>query len=333
MQRRSSFLLCALLAASSVAACGEQPEETEAANDAIRSAPEIEARAVDGYTELGGRVVDLALIPNDQPFLGRGIAALEGGGFSVIDFAQGETQRIDGPRVGFLAAAPDFQLRGAAAPLVVAAGGALATPQAWVFLAVDGALVEMPIDPIAPEGVFRAMCAERATEALIDLVVFTDASIERWRVSDRGGDRLAAERMETSPTNQAIVACADVNGEIVGVAQSGTTRPLDGARWGFSDGSDVAPIQASDGWWAIVARPEEPGASLVGPLRQEVAVVFSEGINTPSIPAPTQLVASSANFGGSFSSGVLAIAQDDRVSAVELGGLMTAAKEALTSGS
>jgi hypothetical protein len=334
MQRRFAFVAPLLLGVA-LAACDEMfPEDDgEQAAAEIRSAPEVEARATDGYSALGGRVVDVALIPHAQPFLGRGLAALDGGGFAVIDFAVGESQRIEGPRVGFLAAAPDFQLRGSSAPLVIAAGGALTTPQAWVFLAVDGTLVDMPMDPIATDGPVRAMCAERATAALIDLIVFTDRALERWRVSDRGGDRLAAERVETTPADQTIVACADVNGEVVGVAQGGVTRPLGEARWGFSDGADVAAIEESTGWWAIVARPEDGGASLVAPLRQEVVVAFSAGLNTPSTPAPSQLAASPANFGGSFSSGLLVAAQDDRIVAIELGGLMSAAKTALTSGS
>jgi len=333
MQRQLAFLAVAVMSGLWVAACDEAPPEEQAAASAIRSAPEIEARAVDGFEALGGRILDLALIPNEQPFMSRGIAALDTGGFAVIDFAQVETQRVEGPRVGFLAAAPEFQLRGNLAPLVVAAGGALTSPQAWVFLAVDGALIDLPMDPIAPDGTLRAMCMERATEALIDLVVFTDSALERWQVSDRGGDRLAAERVETTPTSQSMVGCAVVNGVVVGVDASGATRPVGEPRWGFSDGADVAAIESSDGWWAIVARPAEPGASLIAPLREEVAVVFREGMNTPNTPAPTQLVASPANFGGSFSSGLLVAAQDDRVIAIELGGLMSDAKTALTDGS
>jgi hypothetical protein len=285
---------------------------------------------VEGYPALGGNVVDLALVPNTQPFLGRGIAALDSGGFAIIDFALGETSRLEGPRVGFLAAAPDFQLRGSPAPLVIGAGGALAAPQAWVFLAEEGELVEMPMDPIAPEGPVRALCAERATEALIDLLVFTDSALERWRVSDRGQERLAAERLDSTPIERPIVACAGVGGEVVGVSETGVTRALGQARWGFSDGSDVASIERSDGGWAIVARP--PAVSLIAPLSDEVAVIFEEGLNAPTMPAPGQVAASAANFGGSFGEGILILAQDDRVNAFELNSLITSAKDALNGG-
>ncbi len=191
----------------------------------------------------------------------------------------------------------------------------------------------MPMDPIAADGPVRALCAQRATEALIDLLVFTDAGLERWRVSDRGQDRLAAERLDFTPTDRPIVSCAGVDGDVVGVSETGVTRVLGQTRWGLSDGADVASVERDDGGWAIVARPSELGVSVIAPLADEVVVRLEDGLNAPSASAPDQIAASAANFGGSFGQGVLVVAQGDRVNAFELDGLIRSAKSAVGQGS
>lgn len=314
-----------------LAACGPQDDQAEV--EIAPRIPSIETRAVDGFEAVGGQVVDFALLPNRLPFLGRGIAALDGGGFALMDFAEGLASPLDGPRVGYLAAAPDFQLRGAAAPLLIAAGGELRAPQAWVFLAEEGQLIDMPLSPIATQAPIRAMCAERSTEALIDLIIFTEAGLERWRVSDRGGETLAAEMTSSEPVSQEIVACATVNGELVGVTAAGVTRVLGGNAWGYADGADVTSVETSEGWWTIVARPEQQGASLIGPLGEEVDVDFIEGLNTPSTPAPTRILASPENFGGAYSGGVLLLAQEDTVTVVDVTTVIVSARSALRGGS
>jgi hypothetical protein len=318
--------------AALLAACG--PDMTPGEEEVVAPrTPRIEARAADTYGDLGGRVVDLVLIPNEQPFLGRALAALDGGGYAVIDFAEGAVGRIDAPSTQFLIAAPGFQLRGSPAPLVIAAGGALASPQASVFLPLDGELIPMPMDPVAPDGPIRAMCAERVTEALVDLVIFTDTAMELWRVRDRGGDQLTAERVETTPITDATVSCTALNGEVVAVSDDGRTRVIGQTRWGLQDGVDVAGLERADGWWTIVARPDAAGASLIDPYAAEIEVAFAAGLNTPATTTPAQLTASAANFGGSFGDGLVAVSQGDRVNVVELGGLISEAKRALTNGS
>lgn len=330
--RPLSYAVLAAAGALALSACGDANLDAEEETGPAAT-PRIEARFVDGYSELGGGVVDIALIPNAQPFLSRGLAVLDTGGYGLIDFAQGETSHIAGPLASSLVAAPDFQLRGSPAPLVIAAGGDLGAPRAYVFLAEDGELVDLPMDPIAASAPVRGVCAERITEALVDLLVITDEAVEHWRVSDRGEEQLSAQLTDTTPTERPIVACATVNGEIVGVAENGVTRTLGDSTWGFQDAADVAGVEESDGWWAIVTRPAEGGASLVSPLAESVDVSFLGGFNTPDTTAPNQVTASTANFGGSFSGGVVVITQDDRVNVLDLAGLVASAKDALRTGS
>jgi hypothetical protein len=329
---RSRSLLHAVGCGLLLAACDRGGSGDRAAAPAPTRAPVITVAAEASYAGLGGEVVDLALIPNAQPSLSRGIAALDSGGFAVIDFAQGETLTLDGPRVDFIAAAPDFELQGSPSPLLVAAGGALKALQAWSFRADEGALVDVPVDPIATDDPVRALCAERAHRTRVDLLVFTDASLERWRLSDRGEDRLAAKRVNTAPTEQRIVACAGLAGEVVGVTDGGDTRVLGAPQteaWWLRDGSDVAGLVRSEGDWAIVARPSEAGVAIITPNAEEVEVRLVEGAGQPSALAPTLLAASPADFGGQFREGVLIVAQDDQVAAFGLGGLIASAKEAI----
>lgn len=327
---RSSVAALAL-AGALLSACGEATRESEQTT-AVSATPRITTRVVESYDGVAGRALDMELMPNPLPSLSRGLVAVESGGLDVIDLSLGEVAHVSSPRIGALAAAPDFQLRGQSAPLLIGAGGELATPRAWVFLASENELVEVPLDPIDVGDAVLGMCAERATPALLDLVILTDGAMSRWRVRDVGGDALAAELRETVETSRPLAACAGHDGGLVSVATNGATRKSDSEAWGFSDGSDVAAAQTNDGWWAIVARPSENAASLVTPLGEEVEVAFEEGLNAAAA-TPRLVAASAANVGGPFSSGVLLVADDHVVTAVELGGMLDAAKQALRDGS
>ena len=314
--------------AAFLAACEEGPDFSQEDVSGPPATPRVSARVIENYDGLSGRVLDLALMPSATPYFSRAFVAVDTGGFDVIDFAEGGVTHIDAPEVGALATAPDFQLRGSSAPLLIGAMGELAAPRAWVFLAEDGVLVDIPMEPIETEGVIRGVCADRATPALLDLLVITDPAIERWRISDQGGDLLSAVRVDTIPAGRAFDLCASHDGAIVGVSGGGA-RIVGGGGWGFSDGSDVASVTRADGAWAIVTRPSERGATLVGPLDEEVDLSFDAALNTPGMTAPQLVTASAANFGGPFSDGLAVVAESDRVYVVELGGVIADAKAAL----
>lgn len=325
----------ALAAAGALlAACDAPDEPAPEPNEIVTQTPRIEATAIEGYSGFAGDVTAIALLPNAQPPLGRAVAALNAGGFVVIDLAFGEVTPVEGPRVGALAAAPGFQLRGSPAPLLLAAGGELAHPQAWVFLADENALVEIPSDPIAPDATVRGLCVSRETPAYLDVVVLTDASAQTWRVSDRGGETLAAEMTSETPLSRPADRCAVIDGALATVADNGMTRLVDDRAWGFSDGADVvAAPPATDaitpGSWGLVARPDAGRLSAISPSGDEVEVGLEAGLNTPVVREPGVLAASTANFGASFNTGVLMVAYQDRVNVLALDTLVDAAAGAL----
>ena len=194
-----------------------------------------------------------------------------------------------------------------------------------LFLQPLQSLVDVPVAPMDTEGVVRGLCLERANEMFVHLIVLTDQSTERWRIIDKGGDALALERTELFEDADGLASCAPRGREIIGVEPGGVTRPIIDPAWGFSNGSDVAGLENIDGLWTIVTRPDEPAASLVGPNTKDVALTFVDGLNAPAIASPALVAASDANYGGSYSSGVLLIAKDDAVNVVELGGALSAA--------
>jgi len=329
---RHPLPICAVLLLA-LAACDTQQEIVAEPTEIVSGTPSVEATAIEGYEDLGGDVTDLLLIPNAQPFLGRGLVSLATGGFVAIDFAFGEHQAIEGPRVGFMTAAPDFQIRGEALPLVIGAGGELTHPRAWLYLVDDALMVEVPMDPISPDAPVLGLCAERTTAAYIDLVVLTPDAAQTWRISDNGGEQLTAEMTHEEPLTRTTLQCAVVNHELAAVAASGATRVLGSSAWGFSDGVDVASAPSEDGDWALVARPSEQMVSAVSPEGEEVEIQLVAGLNTPSIAAPYAITASAANFGASFNAGLLMVADGDRVNVIALDTLLNAADDALSGSS
>ena len=317
-----------------LAACGPAVEESEPEPAAFRAPPSVEARAVLGFEDVGGDIVDIVLLPNAVPFLGRSIVAVDGGGLMSFDLASGASTPLDAPAVGSLAAAPEFFLRGSAAPLIFASGGELDEVRAWVYLAEEEALIDLPMEPIVPDGEIRALCDGRVTDAVADLVIATDQAIETWQVRDRGGDALSVERVSSVDTGEALTACDSYGGSVIGVWESsrsyevGPTDPL----WGVEGVTDASVVTRGDAKWVMLARPDARAGRLITPYNEAVQVEFVDGLNTPSTPAPARVASSATNFGGPFSQGVLAVAQDDRINFIELGGLLDRALAAVSAG-
>ncbi|MGD2132457.1 MAG: hypothetical protein PVI23_06650 [Maricaulaceae bacterium] len=323
-------LAVSLLAAAALAACDLGGDEQDVAPP-VRVEPSIEARAVTGYADLSGDVVDIVLLPNQTPFLGRAIAALDTGGFVSFDLASSVSTTLDGPVAGALAAAPDFSLRGSAAPLLFATGGEIEGVRAWVYLVDEETLIDIPLDPIEIDGDILAFCEGRVTEAVADLIIATENAVETWQVRDSGGERLAVSRAASIETDEPMAACDSLGSSIVGVRQTGRAYEIGPADplWGAERVIDAAVVPRADSEWVFLARPETGAGALITPFNDRVRVDFVEGFNTASTPAPDVLAGASENFGGPFSAGVLAAAQGNNINFMELGGLLDGALAAV----
>lgn len=304
----------AFACAAAVAACGEQTAapapETETETISATAATTM-VTAVDGFSDLGSDVADIALVPVSPPYQSRAIFALEAGGFAVGDLNEVALTSVGGPRVESIAAAPSFVLRGSPLPLVFVAGGELEAPAAYVFFAEEGQLLPAPVQPIAPDLNARAVCVERDGPAIVTFAVVGDTRAERWRVRDTGDDLLTAEFVEEIADGAGARGCV-VDGLTTARADAG--GEIAGADWTLRGVDDVA----------VAGRTVYTAASIRGEvdvIRESGApssIRVRPGINSPGAAAPFRIAASTANFGGSFGGGVVLVSEGRSVSILAL---------------
>lgn len=344
---RTYFLAAGVTAL--LAGCGP----SEDAGAPVETAPE-EARpilnlgAADYYPAIGGEVRALAALPQPTPWRSRILAALAtpgGGALAALDLAAGDVALLPFPRVGALVTAPEFELRGSPAPLILAAGGALegvrvslyidAQPNLDSVLGVDGTdapaagggatLAPVPTEPIAPDLDIQRICALRATNALVEFIVVDPDYAEVWRLRDVGGDALAAEKVRDAAEAAGSTACAPRSG--------GRAVTLDAeGRLGESGPAllslAVAPLNDGFGGEAVLGARTGVGSGASGEARLVAAdpdtgdvlalARVQAQLNTETVIAPSVLAASEANFGGSYGQGVVVVAEGATVSVVGL---------------
>lgn len=345
MMRRSLMMMAG--ASFVLASCGAQDDaEGDAAPQAAPLPPAAVLNVSDYFPNISGgdgaTVRALAALPQDPPWAGRLVAAVTradgSGALTFIDLAVGALTTLDFPAVTALATAPEFELRGLAAPLVIAAGGELDGVEVSLVFSqepdpniADGddlfsqsvTLAPVPTTPIAPDLDIERICPLRATDAVVEFVVVDADYAEVWRVRDAGAEQLLAERVDDAPQAVGAQACAFRDGgrgvftDEAGRFGEAPARfsALATVSLGATVAEDVV-IAAQEEAGGLVALEPETGA-LIG------AFTVSGGLNTPDVQAAEALLVSDASYGGSYNRGVLAVALDGGVSIISLDGVVT----------
>lgn len=307
-----------------LAACGRE----DALDPTGPIEPDLEIapiRAVDGYRDLGGPVTALAVMPSaSSPTVGRGLASVEGVGFVLLDLFEGASEAVEAPHATSLAVAPEFSLRGAAAPLIIAAGGGHETPGVYIYLAADETIIPAPAQPIDSAFDIDRLCVTRATNALIEFIAVGATEARRWRVRDEGEELLVSQDLGAEPDMAGAQACTlGPNDELVALDAAGRLTPEGPSR----EASDIAVTAIELDRYALLARPGAGHIAAVNRSDGRLIARFSieDALNAPGSPTPRDMALSAESFGGSaYRGGVLMVTDGDTVSVVSLEQLLGA---------
>lgn len=317
-----------LAAMAVISACGE-PQDGDGQMTLEPTLEAVSIRALDGFSELGGDVAALTLLPPvASPTSGRAVASVEGVGLVLLDLFESRTRETSAPQAASLISAPLFRYRGAAAPLVVGVGGELEAPTVFLYIAGAEVLERVLADPIAPDFEVERLCAVRHTQALLEFLAIGEERAQRWRLRDLGQERLSAELVAEADDYAGARACS--------IAPDGALILLDGE--GRIDGegpireaTTIAAVRIDPYEYALLSRPEAGDIGAVNRATGRLVARFriDEALNAPAAEHPGVIAVSDENFGGAaYRGGLIAVADGDAVSLVSLEQLLGALRPA-----
>ncbi len=316
--RRARAGLAGLAAIAALSACGED----QGGDNQMTLEPTLEAvsiRALDGFSELGGDVSALTLLPPVAiPTSGRAVASVEGVGLVLLDLFESRARETSAPQAASLISAPLFRYRGAAAPLVVGVGGELEEPTVFLYIAGAEALERVLADPIAPDFDVVSLCAVRHTQALLEFLAIGESRAQRWRLRDLGQERLSAELVGEADDFAGARACS--------IAPDGSLITLNGdgrinGEGPVREATTIAAVRIEPYEFALLSRPEAGDIGAVNRATGRLVARFriDEALNAPAAEHPAIIAVSDENFGGAaYRGGLIAVADGDAVSLVSL---------------
>jgi len=300
-------------AALTLAACGDEAP-TQAEGPVAEET--LELTITSAITRpIDGGIADIHMLSNaEQGFEGVAIAAQRAGGLIVYDIDGFELQSLPSGRYGAISASPDFQLRGAALPLVAGLDledGALSL---YGFVRENRELVAAPYSGFAPDNRPRALCGGDSNLSRLDLFVLTEGQlIEHWRISDTGRDTLTAERLDQIPAPFEARDCAyDPEGDAlflsspVGeIARLGPSRAVEGMASIPASGLDVGVFAGAR---RLIVSSQD-SLLLVNPntLNTVESLRFGPGLTIPELVSPGAVDYSAQSYGGAYPDGVIGV--------------------------
>jgi hypothetical protein len=260
--------------------------------------------------------------PATSPFRSRILIRLDDGSLHALNLAVGEIKAIDALTVDAFGYAGAFQLRGVAAPLLIAAGDRV---QLHLFDAETGSTMQIPATTVRPMRGANAICILDDTPAKAEFAVIGAGSVTAYEVRDVGEELL--QLSETTPAavspqsrsciEQALGAQIELGTSGIVVTQNKTTiaRDLNGATVasvGFTAvDNEIITLAALPAKGQILARSDRPNTA-------DVHFKVQGGVNSVAIEVPTAMAISAANFGGSYNSGVAVLAENNQIAIISL---------------
>ena len=298
-----------------LAACTPPADDAAQAPASARSESGSTAIVTAAF-EPAGAIEALVFLPNDAaPWTGLVAAATSAGGFDVYTIDGERVITAAGPRLSALAAAPDFQLRGNAFPLLVGLDSMDAV-RAFLVIRELGEVVEAPMAAMTLEGGIAGLCTFDVGIGYLDIAVLgREARAQIWRLRDTGDDVLSVEQRADIRLPFAARACAAASDDLlVGGPTAGLARinPEDGVA------ADVNSVSVTDLAYAelrgrpVVMTPSAATGALTlfdaDDLDEITDLRLVDGLNAPAVSVPGAITASPESFGGmGYASGVIAV--------------------------
>lgn len=300
--------------AALVAACSPTVEEPDLPELADENAPR-EVNVTAAFMNAQSGATALTFLPNaDAASLGLIVGTPRDGGLDLYDADGALRRQHSGPRLTGLAAAPGFQLRGEALPLIFSASAENDTVQGYAVVADDFRILDLPLAEIQPADGISGLCLYREGAGFVDLAILGDGpTAEIWRVRDSGGATLDVEsRLQFSLPAPARSCVAD-NGDLYVTSPSGGIARIDGEgnlllersmvaadiAVGLINGASLVLVSDASGetLQAFTAADFEPYA--------EIRVV--DGLSTPGISEPGAIAITDQSYGfTAYSNGMIA---------------------------
>lgn len=315
------FAIGASCLALAVAGCGE-PENDAAQTETMPDSGEEQAEeerqvTVTGATAaVAGGAAAVTAIPQEvNSYNGLLLAAPNDGGLALYNVDGALVSETAGPRYAAVAAAPAFQLRGSRLPLIAALD--LQTGE-LDFYGVGGAesqIIEAPVDPLDLGLEARGLCEGESSPSQLDIFVLgAEGGVERWRLRDTGGDRLAAEKTGDfqapfparycayDPQAGALFVASPA-GQLARIGRDGETAAqkeivVSGLSFGIVAGSPR--LVATTDTEVLLLNPET--------LETVENLEFGPGLSIPGLKGPGAIFFSGDKYGGAYPDGVIIVA-------------------------
>lgn len=305
-----------------LAGCQPAPEDTQSdeSADTANGATIADITVTAALEEVEGGAFAVDFVPDaDAPWTGLIVTAPRDGGLDFYNADGENVTRVTGSRLTSLAVAPSFALRGEALPLILGVDSQAGEVRGYVLLRSGPDAIEAPLSPITMVGGAAALCFAREGAGFVEIAVLgRDAVAEIWRISDNGGDLIAAERIRVIRLDGPARACAMLDGALfVSGPTTSLTRiePASGAS--LRAGYNALDLSAG----IIAGRPvvlasngqDDTLRSFDARTLQALAPVrVVDGLSTPGIARPGAIAISEASYGGaSYQSGLVAILDED----------------------
>ena len=318
---RAGLISVSLLA---LAACGnsaETPELTETEDDPRR---EVYVTAAFDSTNDSARA--LAFVPSTMaPSLGMIVSATRDGGLELFDADGALRTSHAGAELTALAAAPGFQLRGEALPLVF---GSAADGSGLLGFAItpDFEVFDLPLGSVATEGEIRGVCLFGEGLGYVDLVVLEagNAAVVA-RVQDRGDAQLSIEAVERFDLPSPARSCTVLNDDIYfaapasGIARTSRTGEVLAERMELASGIAADDFNGTPVILTVNGNDGDVLALDADTLLPRANFSFVDGLSTPGLETASRIALTNQSYGfTAYSDGLLAFFDrgDNRIKVV-----------------
>ncbi|WP_300552079.1 hypothetical protein [Maricaulis sp.] len=318
---RAGLISVSLLALAACGNSGEDPALVESEDDTRR---EVYVTAAFESTNDSARA--LAFVPSTMaPSLGMIVSATRDGGLELFDADGALRTSHAGAELTALAAAPGFQLRGEALPLVF---GSAADGSGLLGYAItpDFEIFDLPLDAIATDSEIRGVCLFGEGIGYVDLIVLEAGnSALVARVQDRGDAQLSVETVDRFDLPSPARSCTVLNDDIYFAAPASGIARVSRSGEVLAERMELATGIASDNFNGTpVVLTVNGNNGIVLALDAETLLPranfsFVDGLSTPGLETATRIALTDQSYGfTAYSDGILAFfdRSDSRIKVV-----------------
>lgn len=308
-----------ILALGALAACSPTVEEPDLP-ETVEETSTREVLVTAAFSGAESTATALTFLPNaDAASLGLVVSAPREGGLDLYDADGARRAQHPGERLSGLAAAPGFQLRGEALPLIFGAAPDSNTVRGFAVVTGDLRVLDLPLGDITTSEGVSSLCLFREGTGFVDLAVLgTGPVVEIWRVRDSGGETLSTEQTARFSLEAPARSCASFDGDLylsspaAGISRLDPTGAVIAQREFVADDIAVGEFNGARLLIASSTDSAELEAFTAFDLEPYATIDVVDGLSTPGVNAPGALAITEQSYGfTAYSAGLVSIFDRD----------------------